>query len=270
MRWESEHTIIEGKHLTFDGKASQLFGKYLLWMLLSVITVGLYYIFAMQTNLIRWQTKHTHFEGENGESKFTGTALGYLGVRLLIIVISICTLFIGSFWASCYKNRWITSRKIIDGQQLLFNGKAMQYFGKRIVWLLLTLITIGIYSFWLKVKSKKWLTSHIKIATEEELQAELAMQDVNNYKAFCVLGLILAIIFRVIYMIVIIKMFNSIDDDTETFIPILSTIGFSLRCTIIPLIVNIIAVSMGSKRAKNGRSVKGKGFAIAGIIIAIL
>ena len=63
MRWEVRHTYINGRQLTFDGKARQLYGKYLLWLFLSVITLGIYFLIWMPINLVRWQTKHTHVSG---------------------------------------------------------------------------------------------------------------------------------------------------------------------------------------------------------------
>ena len=40
--WLAKHTIIDGKKLTFDGKGGQLFGNFIKWMLLTIITFGIY------------------------------------------------------------------------------------------------------------------------------------------------------------------------------------------------------------------------------------
>ncbi len=40
--WQAENTYIDGKQLEFSGKASDLIGKYLLWILLTLLTVGIY------------------------------------------------------------------------------------------------------------------------------------------------------------------------------------------------------------------------------------
>ena len=168
MRWEVKNTYINGRKLAFDGKGGQLFGKYILWLVLCVITLGIYAIFVMPLNLVRWQTKHTYFEGERApdepsESKFTGTWPGLFGINFVTILVTIITLGLGSFWAQCYKQRWFSKHKIIDGHPLYFTGTGIQFFGKCIVWILLTVITIGIYSFWLAVKIKKWLISHTHV-----------------------------------------------------------------------------------------------------------
>ena len=59
-RWETKHTVINGKRLTFDGSAIQLFGNWIKWLLLTIITLGIY-SFWLSIALKKWQTKHTHF-----------------------------------------------------------------------------------------------------------------------------------------------------------------------------------------------------------------
>ncbi len=170
MRWEVRHTYINGRQLTFDGKAKSLYGKYMIWLLLSVVTLGIYYLFCMSINLVRWQTEHTHISGtEGGESKFTGSALGRFGVAFVSGLVTVVTLSFGMYWARCYKERWYAKHKIIDGLRVEFNGKGVQYFCKRIVWTLLTVVTLFVYSFWLAVKSKKWICSHTVFALGQQL-----------------------------------------------------------------------------------------------------
>ena len=41
-RWYADHTTIEGRRLTFDGTGGQLFGNYIKWFLLTIITLGIY------------------------------------------------------------------------------------------------------------------------------------------------------------------------------------------------------------------------------------
>lgn len=42
IKWEVKHTIISGKRLYFDGTAMQLFGHWIKWWFLTVITFGIY------------------------------------------------------------------------------------------------------------------------------------------------------------------------------------------------------------------------------------
>lgn len=59
-RWEAEHTVIDGKRLKFEGTALGLFGLWIKWFLLCIITFGIYG-FWLGISLKKWKTKFTHF-----------------------------------------------------------------------------------------------------------------------------------------------------------------------------------------------------------------
>lgn len=59
QRWITKHTIIDGKQLVFDGTGGQLFGKYIIWFLLTLITFGIYG-FWLSIKMQQWITQHTH------------------------------------------------------------------------------------------------------------------------------------------------------------------------------------------------------------------
>ena len=61
--WEIKHTVINGKRLRFDGTALGLFGTWIKWLLLTIITIGIYG-FWVSIAIKKWKTKHTHFVGE--------------------------------------------------------------------------------------------------------------------------------------------------------------------------------------------------------------
>lgn len=163
MKWQANHTYIDGRKMVFDGNGMQLWGKYLLWLLLSIITFGIYFVTCAKVNILKWKTKHTHFEGVGQgaeESAFSGKWYQLAGVNMLCNFVTLITLSFGQYWAHCYKLRWECKHKTVDGVKLVFDGTAMQYFAKRIVWVLLTIITFGVYGLWLKVKSEKWTVQH--------------------------------------------------------------------------------------------------------------
>lgn len=58
--WETNHTVIEGKRLKFNGTAIGLFGNWIKWLLLSIITLGIY-SFWVRIAIRKWKTKHTTF-----------------------------------------------------------------------------------------------------------------------------------------------------------------------------------------------------------------
>lgn len=178
-KWMAKHTYVNGRQLSFDGNGAQLWGRFMLWTILSLVTFGIYYVLCMKVAMAKWVTKHTHFQDstetkdENGKSLsyFDGKWYQLLGVNLLTGFVTIITLSFGAYWAHCYKEKWLWKHKAIDGLELDFDGKAIQYFGKRVLWTLLTIVTCGIYSFWLKVNSVKWTVSHTLIKGPKQVNA---------------------------------------------------------------------------------------------------
>ena len=59
-RWIAKNTYIEGRQLAFDGTGAQLFGSYIKWFLLTLITFGIYG-FWLEIKMKQWLVKHTHF-----------------------------------------------------------------------------------------------------------------------------------------------------------------------------------------------------------------
>lgn len=59
-RWEIKHTTIDDRQLKFDGTGAQLFGSYIKWFLLCIITIGIYSLW-LPIKIQQWKVKHTHF-----------------------------------------------------------------------------------------------------------------------------------------------------------------------------------------------------------------
>ncbi|GAB3794813.1 DUF898 family protein [Humibacter antri] len=59
-RWRAKHTYIDGQQLVFTGSAVGLFGHWIKWLLLSIVTFGIY-LFWVGPRLQRWVTVNTEF-----------------------------------------------------------------------------------------------------------------------------------------------------------------------------------------------------------------
>ena len=59
QNWYAKHTTIDGQQLVFDGTGGQLFGTYIKWFLLCIITCGIYGLW-LPIKMQQWITKHTH------------------------------------------------------------------------------------------------------------------------------------------------------------------------------------------------------------------
>lgn len=54
------HVTIDGRRLRFDGTGGQLFGNWIKWFLLCLVTLGIYGFWVMP-KMYNWIAKHTHF-----------------------------------------------------------------------------------------------------------------------------------------------------------------------------------------------------------------
>jgi len=58
--WKVNHTVVEGRRLVFRGTGGSLFGHWIVWMLLCIITLGIYG-FWLVIALEEWKAKNTYF-----------------------------------------------------------------------------------------------------------------------------------------------------------------------------------------------------------------
>ncbi len=60
MRWATKHTSIGHRQLRFNGSGMGLFGRWLLWLLLTIITFGIY-SFWVVPRFVRWAVTNVSF-----------------------------------------------------------------------------------------------------------------------------------------------------------------------------------------------------------------
>ena len=147
----------------------QLFGKWLLWGLLTIVTLGIYG-FWVAKKLEQWKAKHTHIAGERAVlgGTFDGSVFGYLGWNVLAVLLSVLTLGIAVPFVTCWKTKWLYKHRVYDGKRMNFDGNGAQLIGKYLLWLLLTAVTLGIYGLWVQNKMLQWQASHTTLNEETE------------------------------------------------------------------------------------------------------
>lgn len=160
LRWEAKHTVINGRRLKFTGRGIGLWGKYLLWSFLTVITLGIYGIW-LGLGIQKWQVRHTVYEDDpETEGKFTGRVGGWLGMRILWLLLTVFTLGIGYAWGEKKLLRWEAEHTYLGGGALTFRGTGAQLFGKYLLWTLLTVVTLGVFAFFVPIRYLKWKASY--------------------------------------------------------------------------------------------------------------
>lgn len=167
-KWEKEHTIINGRRLTFNGTAIQLWGLWIKWYLLTIITCGIYGYFAT-VDYFKWKAKHTAYEGSietNGiypDSFFDGNSFEYLGYGILTGIVTGITCGIAKAWMDCIINKWSFKSTVVNKQRLKFDLTGGQLFGTYLLVGILDIITCGIYSPWGECKINRLLYSHVHV-----------------------------------------------------------------------------------------------------------
>ena len=95
----------------FDGGAATYYGTALLAFLVTVVTLGIAYPFALVLRE-RWRAKHTFIEGRR--LMFTGTGTGLFGNWIKWLLLMIVTLGIYSFWVLPRLTKWKIEKLAFD------------------------------------------------------------------------------------------------------------------------------------------------------------
>ena len=92
-------------HSYFDGKLLQLIGWQLLGALVTLVTLGICYPWAL-CMIYSWEAKHTVINGKR--LRFDGTALQLFGNWIKWWLLTIITLGIYGLWLPIKVKQWIT------------------------------------------------------------------------------------------------------------------------------------------------------------------
>jgi uncharacterized membrane protein YjgN (DUF898 family) len=69
-RWRSKHSYIDGHPLVFTGSAWGLFGNWIKWLLLSIITLGIYLLWV-GPRIAQWKWEHTDFASAHQQQAYS-------------------------------------------------------------------------------------------------------------------------------------------------------------------------------------------------------
>ena len=171
LEYQFNHTVYNGKRLKFEGKGTSLFVERFKWILLSIVTLGIYTLW-IPLNMEKWIVSNLHFEDEeliNGESYFDGKILNIIGVNIFAYFVSLLSLSLLFPFAVCYKYKWVANHTVINKKRIVFNGKSLSLIGHYLLWYLLSIITFGIYGLWLPMKVYSWKIKNIHIKIKDEV-----------------------------------------------------------------------------------------------------
>lgn len=180
-----EQNYNERRQVTFHGEGAKLFGIYIVNILLTFFTLGLYYPWA-KAAMLKYLYEETEFE----KSRFTFHGTGkemFIGfIKAIGIILAIyCVLFLALlskeplvmlfgmlvFYAALVllipvaihgSLRYRMSRSSWRGIHFGYRGDLKEFVRIFVIGSLLTLFTFGIYSFWLIIEIRKYIFKHLR------------------------------------------------------------------------------------------------------------
>lgn len=92
------------REFKFDGGAATYWGTMLLAFIITVVTLGICYPFALVLKE-RWRCKHSFIDGQ--PLQFNGSGWGLFGHWIKWLFLCIITLGIYSFWVAPRVQKWV-------------------------------------------------------------------------------------------------------------------------------------------------------------------
>lgn len=185
-----EQALPDNRQLTFHGQGGKLFGIYIINLILTVITLGLYYPWA-KAAVLRYIYQETELEGSRFSFLGTGREM-FLG---FIKAIGIFILLYGMvLWAMLSGNiaimsmaylvfivalmllvpiaihgslRYRLSRTTWRGIHFGYRGELKALLSEFVVGGFLTVITLGIYSPWFVMKLRRYIFENVRFGNIE-------------------------------------------------------------------------------------------------------
>jgi uncharacterized membrane protein YjgN (DUF898 family) len=159
-----------GMRLEFRGTGGQLFVTYLVGILLTIITLGIYgpWFWAKLIKFFSDNSVARAGDGTEYKLQFNGTG-GQLFVTCLVgYLLTIITLGIYGPWFAVKLMKLIAQKTAIletghPAGNIAFVATGGQLFVTLLVGVLLTIITLGIYGAWFAVKLTKFYTENTEI-----------------------------------------------------------------------------------------------------------
>ncbi|MHA4736496.1 YjgN family protein [Dyadobacter sp. MSC1_007] len=178
----------ESRQLTFHGEGAKLFGIYIVNILLTLVTLGLYYPWA-KAAMLKYLYEESELEGSRftfhgtGKEMFIGfiKAIGiFLGIYCILLLailsknVTIMSLGLLVFYGALLvlipiaihgALRYRTSRSSWRGIHFGYRGDRKEFVNMFIVGSLISIFTLGIYSFWFIIELRKYIFKNLRFGS---------------------------------------------------------------------------------------------------------
>jgi uncharacterized membrane protein YjgN (DUF898 family) len=177
-RYRMSRTSWRGIRFGYRGERNEFIKKFIVWMLLTIITFGIYgsWMVMNMRNYINSNIKYGDVEFEND-----GDGADYFMLNLKGYFLSLLTLGIYMFWwqKELFEYYLNNLRLKKDNQTITFTSTATagDFFQITIVNLLIIIFTLGIGYSWVVVRTMKLITSRIN------MEGNIDLESVNQTEA---------------------------------------------------------------------------------------
>lgn len=171
MRYQTSRTSWNNVHWGYRGRLNVFIQKFLVGYFLTVITIGIYGAWYVQT-LRKYIISNTRFG--NIEFDYTGDGMEYLLLNLKGILLTICTLGIYFFWYSKdifnYTINNISAKHAEEDIKFTSELTGVDLFVHSITNMLLIICTLGIGLPWALVRTLRFVYRNISISGKLDVE----------------------------------------------------------------------------------------------------
>ncbi len=167
-RYRLSRTAWRGIRFSFRGNGKEATMLYLKGMLLTALTLGLYWpYFKMQSEEF-WR-ENSYFG--NFQGQFKGEGKEIFGKYVLALFLTVITAGIYWVWFNAYLKRYIWANTKFGDATFRFTATGGEWFILNLGNLLLLLFTLGMGYSWVTVRNQKFFTEHLTLEGDVDLDS---------------------------------------------------------------------------------------------------
>ncbi|MCL2191255.1 MAG: YjgN family protein [Treponema sp.] len=110
LRWIYSKSVINGRRLEFRATGKSFFKKGIVWLLLSVVTLGIYAIFFLPKRCQEFLASNLYLEGEESPFEYNGGVIE--SILVFFTIFGLCLIFAPLLLFAVYPAYSLKSRKV--------------------------------------------------------------------------------------------------------------------------------------------------------------
>jgi|GEM_PF-2513087 len=167
-RYMWNNTVVDGKQMVYTATGGDYFVKRIVWLLLSIVTFGVYAIFFRPVREEAYLLNHLHFVGEQPQgavNQFHGGWMDFFLVRTTAYLLMFTIVGLPFGMSMLYNFRYANWQ--VDGKRFVFHGSWNSIMARTAFWLLLTASTFGLWWVFARhAAHQRWVVENLTTTTE--------------------------------------------------------------------------------------------------------